>query len=79
MSYHFLRRGYPLTLLQDAALKAREQDRHSLLNPTPAPQKPENKDSIFLITTYHPHDNSLREIVYKNWPMLGRSPTTDFI
>ena len=31
------------------------------------------------ITTFHPADHNLREIVKGNWDMLGKSPTTSFI
>jgi hypothetical protein len=33
----------------------------------------------FLITTFHPTDHSLRKIVFRNWDLLGKSPTTSFL
>ena len=74
---HFLRRGYPLELIKEAALMARGLDRDELLSPTT--EKPIDKDKVFLITTFHPRDSSLRNIFFQNWEQLGRSPTTDFI
>ena len=76
-SSYFLKRNYPLDLITEAALTVREIDRDSLLSPKPI--KEDTNDRIFLITTYHPYDRSLQDIFYKNWEMLGRSPTTDFI
>jgi len=32
---------------------------------------------IFLITTYHPHDNSLKDLIYHNWEILGKSQATE--
>ena len=55
---HFLKRGYPLDLIKEAALKARETNRVSLLHPGDKPN--DTNDKVFLITTYHPHDHTLR-------------------
>ena len=74
---YFLQRGYPLDLIKEAALKARETNRLSLLHP--GVKNKDNNDKVFLITTYHPHDHSLRNILFQNWDILGRSPTTDFV
>ena len=53
---HFLRRHYPLETIKNAALLARGSDRHSLLNPTTNDPNNDDKDKVFLITTYHPDD-----------------------
>ena len=74
---HFLRRKYPLDLIKEAALKARELDRDQLLSLKN--KEPTTNENVFLITTFHPYDNTLREIFFKNWKQLGRSPTTDFL
>ena len=74
---HFLRRGYPLTLIKEAALQARGLNRNELLAIKDKETPP--NDKVFLITTFHPQDNTLREIFFENWKQLGRSPTTDFI
>jgi hypothetical protein len=77
---HVLRRGYPMALLDEAAKLAREKDRNVLLKASLGSEGVESEDvvqqKVFLITTFHPTDHSLREIVHKNWELLGRSPTT---
>ena len=74
---HFLRRGYPIELLEEAILLARRKDRHTLLHQDHKPET--NPDLIFLTTTYHPNDNTLRDIIHKNWPILGTSSTTTHV
>ena len=56
---------------------ARSKDRSLLLKEKDVIN--EQRDQIFLITTYHPHDRSLVDIFHKNWNMLGRSITTQVI
>ena len=77
MSKHFLRRLYPIELLEEAAILARRQDRDNLFNKQN--KQKEKQDDVFLITTYHPTDSSVVDVVKKNWDMLGKSPTTQFI
>jgi hypothetical protein len=77
MSRHFLRRGYPMELLEEAAILARRQERETLLNKQKEPKG--KQDNVFLITTYHPTDNTVRDVVRKNWDLLGKSPTTQFL
>ena len=80
LSQFFLRRGYPLELVQNAALLARRKDRAELLNhQRPTTQETQNSDRIFLITTYHPNDSTLKDIIFKNWKILGSSTTTRHI
>ena len=79
LSYHFLRRGYPLSLLQEAALLSREHSRTDLLARSPRLLQSSLDDRVFLNTTYQPHDQSLRDIIFHNWEMLGRRPTTEFV
>jgi hypothetical protein len=80
LSLHFLRRGYPMKLLEEAAKLAREKDRMQLLYPSQdvggGSKKKDSSNKVFLITTFHPTDHALRKIVYGNWDLLGRSPTT---
>ena len=79
LARHFLRRKYPLKLLQDAAALARNKDRDLLLTP---PARTEDEDAnkrIFLITTYHPDDNQVQQIVHNNWDFLGRNQTTQHL
>jgi len=74
LSKHFLRRGYPIQLLEEAAIKARRLDRDKLLGPRDAPT--ENRENVILVTTYEPTQDVLRDITKKNWDYLGKSPTT---
>ena len=82
LTLHFLRRGYPMKLLEEAAKLARSKDRMSLIFPdqnvdeTVASIEKKACEKVFLITTYHPTDHALRKIVFDNWDLLGRSPTT---
>ena len=78
LSLHFLRREYPEDLILDAAILARQLDRTTLLKPT-EDQTDNNKENIFLITTFHPSDHTVREIVHKNWEILGQSAHTEYI
>ena len=64
LSEHFLRQ-YPEDLILDAAVLARRLERGTLLEQERKNNNQENKD-VFLIMTFHPNDNSLREIVKKN-------------
>ena len=72
---HFLRRKYPIELIRDAAVLARGKTRELLL--TPSSNKAEDKDKVFLITTYHPDDQCIPTIARNNWPLLGRNQTTE--
>ena len=75
---YFLAKDYPKKkLIKEAAELALSKDRNTLLNPTH--QKDTNKDAVFLISTYHPHCNYLKEMVQKNWNLLGRNSTTEFL
>jgi hypothetical protein len=75
---HFLRRGYPNLLIEEAAITARRLDRATLLNPPEALSKPVNDENI-LVSTYHPNDNCLPEIVHNNWDLLGKTLATSFL
>jgi hypothetical protein len=77
MSKHFLRRMYPIGLLEEAAIQARRLDRDSLLENKKS--KEGGNEDIFLITTYHPSDTSVAYVVRRNWDLSGKSPTTQFI
>jgi hypothetical protein len=79
MGTHFLRRGYPLHLVEEAALKVRRIDRQSLLHPPNRAQNPKDDDKLVLVTTYNPDDNTLRDLVTKNWNLLGKSTNTSFL
>ena len=75
MGKDFLRRDYPLTLVENSLIRALRLNREDLLT-----EKPKNikntDDSLFAITTYHPSFNSFRNIITNNWPLLNRSNNT---
>ena len=68
-----------MKLLEEAATLARNKDRSSMLTPGRGKQEDDMKDKVFLITTFHPTDHSVRTIVFNNWDLLGKSPTTSFL
>ena len=71
---HFLRRGYPIDVLKQGFLKALNTDRDSLLKITP---KDKNEEPpLILVTTFNPGFHGLRNIVDKNWGILGISCST---
>ncbi len=75
---HFIRRNYPGELLEEALYKASLKNRDDLLE-IPVKKDQEENNSVFLITTYHPHHHFLQDIVRKNWDFLGRSTATNYI
>jgi hypothetical protein len=76
---HFLHRGYPLNTLEDALLKARRQDRKTLLAPKANNQTNtgDQNNPLFLISTYTEGTDSLKDITKRTWPLLGRTQTTE--
>ena len=72
MIKHFLDRGYPIDLLQDLAIKVRRIDRHQLLHPTSGTRS-KSTDWAIVVTTYHPKDDNLKQIIHNNWSLLGKS------
>ena len=77
LASHFLCRKYPLALLQEAAALSRNIEREELLNPRARVDDEPDTDKIYLISTYHPHDNQLQKNVHKNWDILGHNQTTE--
>ena len=77
LSKHFLRRGYPLILLESAAITARRLDRTVLLAKKKNPEK--DSDDVILVTTFEPSQDLLRNITKENWDYLGKSHMTTFI
>ena len=63
LSGHFLERDYPLELIQEAAIKARRLDRKELINKKSTQKQEEDKH--ILITTFHPHNDTLPKLVRK--------------
>ena len=76
LASHFYRRGYPLDLIEDSLIRARRHDREELLHPTPK-NNASALEKLFIIDTYHPGQSPLKDIVTQNWPILGRTNTTD--
>jgi hypothetical protein len=77
-SSHFLNRGYPLDLIEEAAIKARRLDRSHLLAPPKTTKQEVSEDNI-LVTTYHPNDNCLSTIIHENWDLLEKTLATTFL
>ena len=77
---HFLRRGYPKTLIEESLVKVRRIDRSTLLDkPTdPQPDWPDH-ERFFLITTYNPANPNFGDIIAKNWEILNTSDDTSFL
>ena len=73
---YFLNRGYPTHIIEEAVLKTRRLDRNELLNAEPSQKPKQDTDNMILTTTYHPQDNTLREIVSRHWDFLGKSTNT---
>ena len=71
---HFVRRGYPAPFIANAFLKAYKLSRESLLTPKVS-EKSEIAPNI-LVTTYNPGFQGLKNVVNKNWDLLGKSCTT---
>ena len=74
MGQNFIRRGYPPNLIESALIQARRQDRIKLLEPKNPPER--NANQVFFITTFHPHINEVRQVLDKNWAMLGKTTAT---
>ena len=73
IKYHLLRRGYPADCFNEAYIKATNV---STVEACQMAEKVEEEDPFFLITTYHPAGNALRDIVERNWEVLERSSAT---
>jgi hypothetical protein len=78
LTCHFMGRGYPMKLLEEAATEVHRLDRALLLRKA-GDKARDKEDRVFLITTYNPNFQHLRKIVKNNWDFLGKSPTTDFL
>ena len=79
-AFYFKRRLYPTELIVEAAHRARDMDRNEILDDTLREQRAlENtsEDAIFLITTFHPSGHTVREIVQRNWDILGQYDETN--
>ncbi len=74
MKYHFLRRGYPSEVLDNAFTKAKgfSIEEARIIKD----KKVEDNIKLFMITTYNPGDRILQGIISKNWEVLKHSSTT---
>ncbi len=74
ITFHFIRRGYPKPLLSKALEKVAALDRNSVIKKSS--QNKKGIESVFLITTFSPGFEGLKDIVSKNWGILSHSSTT---
>lgn len=72
---HFLKRGYPITLLENALIQARRHDRDLLLAPKEQ-QKQVSENMLFLITTYNPGFHMPKRVIQGHLPLLNRHKST---
>ena len=76
LGHHFIRRGYPSSQVEDDIIRVRRLDRNSILQPATNTDTNPNMDNLFLIDKFTPSDNVLKNVVQKNWSLLGRTNTT---
>ncbi len=73
--FHFQCRGYPNNILQDAFIRAGQQDRNKLLTEVRKTRQPDS-DPVMLTIDYVPGMTALQQITRHNWWLLERSSTT---
>ena len=73
MYFHFLSMGYPHDIIVKGWKSATHNTRQSLLNPL---REKNEEHPLRLITTYNGGNPTLKEIIYKYWPILHRSSAT---
>ena len=75
MMQHFLDRGYPATKLIEDMAKVAALDRATLIAPRQSTVNESKSDetqlTLYAITRYHPTSNDFRDIIDKNWVILG--------
>ena len=70
----FLQRGYPQDTVMQALIKARQANRMELLA-TPIENENTNRvKNVILVQTYNPGNNTLQNIVSKNWDLIHKHP-----
>ena len=92
LAAHFIRRGYPLEILDEAFDKVKLIPRATLLNPDTDEQgqgtvsqlldndsSNATKPKVFSITTFNPAGNPNHSLIQCNWPLLGMSNTTQHL
>ena len=70
----FRKKGYPETLLQECKARVDTIDRATTL--TKKVKVTDEEEKLYLITTFRPNGNPVKDVVSKNWDMLDRSKTT---
>ena len=83
LSTHFARRGYPKHLILSSLQRADSLVREDLLNKqllrnadlTPT-RKNNSNDTFYCITTHNPLNPPIKDVVLKNWEILGKTKTT---
>ena len=75
---HFIRRGYPKTLVQKALDRADIQNREDLLNKETLKQpiNPSMPQKFYCVTTHNPANPPIKEIITSNWDILGKTKTS---
>ena len=80
LAAHFLRRGYPLHILDKAYSRVCQFTRAQLLQMEEDPpfDSTENASDLkaFSITTFNPRGNPNKQLIKANWKLLGKSNTT---
>ena len=75
---HFIRRGYPKSLVLKALEKSDTLNREDLLNKetlkkTPTPKEPQK---FYCVTNHNPLNPPIKETINLNWELLGKTKTT---
>ena len=79
---HFIRRGYPRPLVLNSLERAEKLDRKSLLDkqllelPNPTHRNETSEKTFYCVTTHNQKNPPLRDIISKNWEVLGKTKTT---
>ena len=86
LSTHFIRRGYPKPLIRSSLERANSLDREDLLNkqhllkshqpPSTSTTPQKTQDTFYCITTHNPLNPPIKDVVLKNWEILGKTKTT---
>ena len=78
---HFIRRGYPKSLVLKALTRAESLNRDDLLNKETLTQGgTQLNDTVskkfYCVTTHNPKNPPIRDIIIKNWEILGKTKTS---
>ena len=72
MKTHFIKRGYPLPLLEQCKRKALLKTRDELLSPNRPRKDPSSK--VALIHKFNPRNPNTKKLIMHYWPILQLSP-----